>query len=130
MPRHRRAAKQSNASFKHESAFEGKVRDLTSDGRGVVSHPDGRTFFVPGVWIDEVAEIRVVGRQGKVGLGQVITLTKADLQRREAPCQHHGYSADHCGGCPWMFMPYQVQSAAKLRRLKSTLEDLGDGTAL
>ena len=129
MPRHRRAAKQSNASFKHESAFEGKVRDLTSDGRGVVSHPDGRTFFVPGVWIDEVAEIRVVGRQGKVGLGQVITLTKADLQRREAPCEHHGYSADHCGGCPWMFMPYQVQSAAKLRRLKSTLEDLGDGTA-
>ena len=129
MPRHRRAAKQSNASFKHESAFEGKVRDLTSDGRGVVSHPDGRTFFVPGVWIDEVAEIRVVGRQGKVGLGQVITLTKADLQRREAPCQHHGYSADHCGGCPWMFMPYQVQSAAKLRRLKSTLEDLDDGTA-
>ena len=90
MPRHRRAAKQSNASFKHESAFEGKVRDLTSDGRGVVSHPDGRTFFVPGVWIDEVAEIRVVGRQGKVGLGQVITLTKADLQRREAPCQHQG----------------------------------------
>ena len=128
MPRHRRAAKKSHASFKHEGAFEGRVRDLTSDGRGVVSHPDGRTFFVPGVWLDEVAEIRVVGRQGKVGLGQVITLKKADPQRREAPCRHHGDSSDHCGGCPWMFMPYEAQSAAKVRRLKSTTEGLGDSS--
>ena len=128
MPRHRRAAKKSHASFKHEGAFEGRVRDLTSDGRGVVSHPDGRTFFVPGVWLDEVAEIRVVGRRGKVGLGQVITLKKADPQRREAPCRHHGDSSDHCGGCPWMFMPYEAQSAAKVRRLKSTIQGLGDGT--
>ena len=128
MPRHRRAAKKSHASFKHEGAFEGRVRDLTSDGRGVVSHPDGRTFFVPGVWLDEVAEIRVVGRQGKVGLGQVITLKKADPQRREAPCRHHGDSSDHCGGCPWMFMPYEAQSAAKVRRLKSTIQGLGDST--
>jgi 23S rRNA (uracil1939-C5)-methyltransferase len=126
MPRHRRAAKKSNASFKHEAAFEGRVRDLTSDGRGVVSHPDGRTFFVPGVWLNEVAEIRVVGRQGKVGLGQVITLEKADPQRREAPWLHHGDSPDHCGGCPWMFMPYEAQSAAKVRRLQSTIEGLGD----
>ena len=128
MPRHRRAAKKSNVSFKHEGAFHGRVRDLTSDGRGVVSHPDGRTFFVPGLWLDEVAEIRVVGRQGKVGLGQVITLKNADPQRREAPCRHHGYSADYCGGCPWMFMPYEAQSAAKLRRLQSALESLGDST--
>ncbi|WP_435211402.1 class I SAM-dependent RNA methyltransferase [Luminiphilus sp. nBUS_16] len=128
MPRHRRAAKKSHASFKHEGAFEGRVRDLTSDGRGVVSHPDGRTFFVPGVWLDEVAEIRVVGRHGKVGLGQVITLKKADPQRREAPCRHHGDSSDHCGGCPWMFMPYEAQSAAKVRRLKSTIQGLGDST--
>lgn len=128
MPRHRRAAKSGNASFKHEGAFEGRVRDLTSDGRGVVSHPDGRTFFVPGVWLDEVAEIRVVGRQGKVGLGQVITLKKAHPQRREAPCRHHGDSSDHCGGCPWMFMPYEAQSAAKVRRLKSTIESLGDSS--
>ncbi|WP_435216805.1 class I SAM-dependent RNA methyltransferase [Luminiphilus sp. nBUS_07] len=128
MPRHRRAAKKSHASFKHEGAFEGRVRDLTSDGRGVVSHPDGRTFFVPGVWLDEVAEIRVVGRRGKVGLGQVITLKKADPQRREAPCRHHGDSSDHCGGCPWMFMPYEAQSAAKVRRLKSTTEGLGDSS--
>jgi len=128
MPRHRRAAKKGNVSFKHEAAFEGRVRDLTSDGRGVVSHPDGRTFFVPGLWLDEVAEIRVVGRQGKVGLGQVITLKKADPQRREAPCRHHGYSPNHCGGCPWMFMPYEAQGAAKLRRLQSTLESLGDSS--
>ena len=128
MPRHRRAAKKGYVSFKHEAAFEGRVRDLTSDGRGVVSHPDGRTFFVPGLWLDEVAEIRVVGRQGKVGLGQVITLKKADPQRREAPCRHHGYSPNHCGGCPWMFMPYEAQGAAKLRRLQSTLESLGDSS--
>jgi 23S rRNA (uracil1939-C5)-methyltransferase len=93
-----------------------------------VSHPDGRTFFVPGLWLDEVAEIRVVGRQGKVGLGQVITLKKADPQRRAAPCRHHGYSANHCGGCPWMFMPCDAQGAAKLRRLQSTLESLGDSS--
>ena len=83
---------------------------------------------MPGVWLDEVVEIRVVGRRGKVGLGQVITLKKADPQRREAPCRHHGDSSDHCGGCPWMFMPYEAQSAAKVRRLKSTTEGLGDSS--
>lgn len=125
MPKQRRTAKRNPVNFKHESVFEGRVRDLTSDGRGVVSHPDGRTFFVPGIWLNEVAEIRVVGRQGKVGLGQVVTLKQADPQRRLASCSHHGYDTDHCGGCPWMFMSYEAQSSAKLRRLDSALAGLG-----
>lgn len=126
MPKHRRIARKKQAGVAGEPAFQSQIRDLTSDGRGVAPHPDGRTFFVSGVWPGETALIQPVGRQGKVGLGRVVELQQPHLQRRSAPCHHHGPGSSDCGGCPWMFMTYEAQGAAKQQRLDSILIGLTD----
>ena len=127
MPKHRPIAKKKNSTVGREPSFEGQARDLTSDGRGVVRHPDGRTCFVSGLWPGEVAEIQPVGRQGKVVLGQVVALRKLHAQRRDAPCRHHGQARDQCGGCPWMFMDYEAQCEAKWHRFEKAISGLRDG---
>ena len=44
--------------------FTGVVRDLSTDGRGVVQAPDGQVVFVAGVWQGEEVEIER-SRRGK-----------------------------------------------------------------
>ena len=124
MPKHRPRKKTKGAKKHSEPVFMGVVRDLTSDGLGVVEHPDGRVFFVAGVWPGETVEVRPIGRRGKAFLGQPETITAPDTKRRVAPCVHHGNSDRHCGGCPWMFMAYDAQCAAKIQRLQRVLADL------
>ena len=124
MPKHRPRKKTKGAKNYSEPAFMGVVRDLTSDGLGVVEHPDGRVFFVAGVWPGETLEVRPSGRRGKAFLGQPANITGPDANRRMAPCVHHGISERHCGGCPWMFMAYDAQCSAKFQRLQRVLADL------
>ncbi|WP_075186327.1 class I SAM-dependent RNA methyltransferase [Teredinibacter haidensis] len=103
--------------------FSGVVKDLASDGRGVVTHPQGRTFFVPGVWLGETGEFRIAGLKGRIGFAEVITLEESSrhTKRVDAPCPHHG----HCGGCPWQFIEYGEQLAAKQARVEQAMRRLG-----
>ncbi|MFK7828908.1 MAG: class I SAM-dependent RNA methyltransferase [Congregibacter sp.] len=107
-----------------ESRFEGSVRDLTSRGLGVVAHPDGRVFFVPGVWAGESGIFEVVKHKGRGGEARLITLNNASAERIQAPCPHHGFDAVSCGGCPWMFMSYAQQVEAKQARVEQALTAL------
>lgn len=110
--------------------FEATVQDLASDGRGVVKHPDGRTFFVAGVWLGERVQVRPSGQQGKVALGDVAAVIDSTDARVTPSCVHHGYSTGDCGGCPWMMVNYSAQLAAKQQRVAQTLERLGAIAAL
>ena len=125
MPKHRPIAKKKKSVQPLEPPFTAEIKDLTSDGRGVARHPGGRTFFVPGVWPGEVAQIECVGRQGKVGLGRVTELQRPHAQRRPAPCAYHGQDDASCGGCAWIFMSYQAQCFAKQQRLEKAVAGLG-----
>lgn len=106
--------------------FSGVVRDLASDGRGVVAHPSGRTLFVPGVWPGESGRFRVTGLKGRTGFAELIALDEgaAHPQRVAAPCVHHGFASNHCGGCPWQFMAYPAQLAAKQARVEAAMARL------
>ncbi|EAQ98402.1 class I SAM-dependent RNA methyltransferase [Congregibacter litoralis] len=106
--------------------FEGTVRDLNSDGQGVVPHPQGRIFFVPGVWPGETGVFEISSLKGRMGFAQIATLSETSQQRRSPPCPHHGFAGDSCGGCPWLFMDYSEQLMRKEQLVKKVLQPLGE----
>lgn len=104
--------------------FLGEVRDLASDGRGVVVHPSGRTIFVDGVWVGEKGEFKITELKGRVGFANVVDIHNASPQRVTPVCEHHGFGKNTCGGCPWQFMEYSAQLAAKQLRVLNELTRL------
>ena len=105
--------------------FTGVVRDMAATGEGIVAHPGGQVCFVPGVWTGERGRFRVTGRQGRAALGVLVALDAPSPDRVVPPCPHHGHDEDHCGGCPWQFVAYGAQLAAKEARLRRALARLG-----
>lgn len=110
--------------------FEARVRDLTSAGDGVVAHESGLVVFVPGVWIGEVGEFEVTASRGRGAVGRLLTLLEPHPGRRQSPCPYQGHDQNSCGGCPWMFMSYQQQVAAKYARLQQALSSFSPDTRL
>lgn len=108
---------------KHQPVkFKGEVRDLASDGRGVVRHDDGRTYFVPGVWQGEKGEFRSVSGKGNIGEAVLVALEETSSERIEPICEH---LLQGCGGCPWMFVNYKAQLDAKFKRVIQAMTRLG-----
>jgi len=109
--------------------FEGEVRDLTSAGAGVVRHPGGRVFFVPGVWPGERGIFEITALRGRMGEARLVSLADASPARRPPPCALHGVGKQHCGGCGWMFVDYEAQLEAKAARVASAVASLDSGVS-
>lgn len=101
------------------------MRDLSASGSGVVEHPSGRVCFVPGVWIGEHGRFRLLSLRGRTGEAELLELLAPSPERQAAPCPHHGRGAHDCGGCPWQFMQYTAQLAAKQARVEGAMARLG-----
>lgn len=106
--------------------FTGTVRALTSEGNGVVDHPSGRVVFVPGVWVGEEVEAKITQIKSQFAISELVQVITPHPKRRAAPCPYHGHSAKHCGGCPWQFMAYEEQLAAKFQRVIQAIHRLDD----
>lgn len=104
--------------------FTATVKDLASDGRGVVEHPAGRTVFVPGVWLHEEVEVKVIGLKGRVAFGENLKIITTSDQRIDALCPHHGINSGDCGGCPWLFVDYSSQLQQKQLRVEKSFARL------
>lgn len=103
--------------------FIGRVRDLSSDGNGVVEHESGQVFFVPGVWVDETGIFRVTGLKSRFGFACLEELQQTSPERLAPPCPHQGFGESDCGGCPWQFISYAAQLLAKKQRLLNLLQN-------
>ena len=97
-----------------KDSFTGIVRDLSSDGRGVIEAPNGQVVFVSRVWQGEEVEIERL-RQGKSTSAELTSLLQPSEARRTAECEYHREGS--CGGCPWMFVDYPTQLEQKQVRL-------------
>ncbi|MEL0087508.1 MAG: class I SAM-dependent RNA methyltransferase, partial [Halieaceae bacterium] len=100
------------------------VVDLTSDGRGVVRRDDGKVFFTSGAWLEERILVKPTGSKGKIGFGVAEQIIESSPARQPSPCGHHGSSDTDCGGCPWSFVSYEAQCAAKRDRVERALRRL------
>ena len=56
-----------------KDSFADIVRDLSTDGRGVVQAPDGQVVFVAGIWQGEEVEIERP-RRGKSTSAELISV--------------------------------------------------------
>lgn len=108
----------SSPAKKKGEIFTATVRDLASDGRGILSHPNGLTVFVPGVWPGETCAVRFLGLQNRIGLGECVDLISPSPARIKPPCPHQGFNPGECGGCPWQFIRYDEQIAQKQQRVE------------
>ncbi len=105
-------------------AFTARVQDIAGDGRGVITHPDGRICFVPGVWLGEEGEFQLTAVKGRTGSAKLLSLNRSSAARVVAPCRYHGHGERDCGGCAWQFVDYQAQLTAKQARVEKVLGSL------
>ncbi len=104
--------------------FIATVRDLGTDGRGIVEHPGGQVFFVAGVWPGETGRFAVTGFRQRFGFARLLELLEPSTVRVAPRCAHHGIGPGDCGGCPWQFVNYEAQLAAKEQRVRQALARL------
>lgn len=102
--------------------FSARVRDLSHKGLGVVDHPDGRVFFVRGVWPGDEGEFEISDDAEKYDEAKLISLTTTSPDRVPILCSHRGTAPGKCGGCPWMIADYSSQQRFKVKRLLHALE--------
>ncbi|MFV0478495.1 MAG: class I SAM-dependent RNA methyltransferase [Parahaliea sp.] len=105
--------------------FCATVRDLTSSGHAVLEHASGQVVFVPGVWLGEVVTVRVIEVKSRFARAELLKIDSPSPERRTAFCKLHGHGRVQCGGCPWQFVSYSAQCAAKQHRLENELGRLG-----
>ncbi|MEO5668296.1 MAG: class I SAM-dependent RNA methyltransferase, partial [Bdellovibrionota bacterium] len=103
------------------SIFEGRVRSVSSEGLGVVEAPDKRVFFVPATWTGDVARFQVTQLKKRHGFARLVQMITPSTDRVQAPCPFHGFGEKSCGGCPWQFVAYDAQLAAKQDRVVQAL---------
>jgi len=106
--------------------FSGVVRDLSTDGRGVVQAPDGQVVFVAGIWKGEEVEIER-SRRGKSTSAELISILQPLDVRRTPECEYHRDGS--CGGCPWMFVDYPTQLEQKQARLSKVVARITGNSA-
>ncbi|MFU8764039.1 MAG: class I SAM-dependent RNA methyltransferase [Haliea sp.] len=104
--------------------FTATVRDLGTDGSGIVEHPDGQVFFVPGVWPGETVRVAVTGFKQRFGFARLLELLEPSPDRVTPLCAHHGAGSRDCGGCSWQFISYASQLDAKEQRVRQALARL------
>lgn len=105
-----------------QTKFSGAVRNVSTEGLGVVDHPDGRVFFVAGVIPGDVGEFEIERIERRYGCASLVALTTASTDRVEAPCSYHGFSSGRCGGCPWMMADYAAQLKLKYNLVNYAVE--------
>ena len=100
---------------------QGVVRDLTSEGYGVVAPPDGPVVLLPYVIEGEVVRYVVERRKRQLFYGRVVEVEAASPYRVEPTCSAFG----HCGGCRWQMMAYAHQLEVKRRFVEAQLRHIG-----
>jgi len=98
--------------------FKASVRALSHKGHGVVTHPDGRVFFVKGTWPEDVGIFRVSAKAKSYENAELVTLESAAPERVTPECAH----VNTCGGCPWMMVTAAAQVKAKEQRVTFLLD--------
>jgi 23S rRNA (uracil1939-C5)-methyltransferase len=105
--------------------FNGKVRDLSHKGLGVVDHPDGRIFFVRGTWPGDEGQFQISDDAKKYDEALLLKLLTPSSERVPVACKYRGFEPGMCGGCPWMIANYSSQLKYKTSRLLHAMSKRG-----
>lgn len=110
--------------------FSATARDLSHQGLGVVDHPDGRVFFVPGVWPGDAGDFEIISEKKRYGFAKLINLTEPSADRVAVPCPYQGFTDNKCGGCAWMIANYDSQWRYKEHMVRHSFARAGMDTEI
>ena len=102
--------------------FRAKVRDLSSQGLGIVDHPPGKVFFVPGAWEGDEGVFRIESEKKRYGHARLVKLETPSPSRITPACPHQGFDVGDCGGCPWMIASYDEQIVVKTKLVHQAMK--------
>lgn len=78
---------------------------------------DGTALFIDGAVPDELVEVELHHRKGRVWFARVFGVTEGSRHRVRAPCPYYG----ECGGCQLQHVDYQHQLALKLEIVRDSM---------
>lgn len=97
-----------------------EIVDMAAKG-DVIGKKEGITYLVKGGVPGDVATIEVKRKKKGMPLGQVKAIEALSEHRIDARCEHF----EHCGGCNWQNLDYQVQVNLKDQRARQQLLRIG-----
>jgi 23S rRNA (uracil1939-C5)-methyltransferase len=99
-----------------------KILRLSHEGRGIANDVTGKTVFVDGVFVDEVANCEIVRVKKRFNEARAIEITTAHPARQIAACPHFLT----CGGCSLQHQQPSFQLEHKLKTLLEQLQHFGN----
>lgn len=96
--------------------FDGECIDYTYDGMGIVKN-DGFPYFVKGMLVGEVGQLKVIKVLKNYGVARLISLSQVSNARQQPICPVN----QACGGCHLQHFSPQEQCRFKTKYVKDCL---------
>ena len=97
-----------------------EITGVSSDGKSVGRH-ENRVIFVANGAPGDIVDVRIVGKQKKFLLGEIIHFHEKSADRTVPFCEHFGT----CGGCKWQHIQYNAQLKHKQDHVAHNLAKIG-----
>jgi len=97
-----------------------EITGVSSDGKSVGRH-ENRVIFVANGAPGDIVDVRIVGKQKKFLLGEIIHFHEKSADRTDPFCEHFGT----CGGCKWQHIQYEAQLKHKQDHVAHNLAKIG-----
>lgn len=98
-----------------------EITGLSYGNAAIGRTADGKVVFVAGGAPGDVAEITITKETASYCEGVITSLIEAGSTRVKPACP----LCDQCGGCPWMHIDYETQTAAKRDTVINQLTRIG-----
>ncbi len=106
--------------MKRREELELRIEDMAFGGRGI-ARVDGFVVFVPGTVPGDRIRATVMKVKKSFAEARLLEILEPAPQRIPAPCKHF----DHCGGCKWQNLPYEIQLAYKKEHVQELVSRVG-----
>jgi len=103
-------------------SFDLNITDIGPLGQGIATLPNGQKCFVNGAWVNEHVTAKITHEKHGLAFGSCTHVLSAHPSRQTPACEHHGADKNHCGGCPWLFVSYEEQIAAKQKKVQQAFK--------
>jgi len=107
-------------SIKDAEPEEGVIRDVTTEGKGVVATAD-KTVFVDGALTGETIRFQRRKKRRNYDEADLLEVISASPDRVEPPCEFFL----NCGGCTWQHLAPEQQVLMKQNALLQAFERIG-----
>ncbi len=97
-----------------------EITGVSSDGKSVGRH-ENRVIFVANGAPGDIVDVRIIGKQKKFLLGEIIHFHEKSADRTDPFCEHFGT----CGGCKWQHIQYNAQLKHKQDHVAHNLAKIG-----